>query len=170
MDFKELDDVREFMLEELDWSIEKDKVYYSAVFVPGVENDYLSLLRQAISEHDEEWLEQRLTEEYFKNTQERKTKKGVTQANVNKQDAAKRLAQNEFNKFYIRGVCRKALNHSNENVKIYRAKESSVKREESQKQIGEYVNANNLLENLRNEVEIDLPKIYSGLSVQTIEE
>lgn len=64
-------------------------------------------------------------------------------------NAAIILAQSEFNRFYIRGLCLRAINENIDTLKIYRARESSQKRPKSEAKIGTCINARELLEDIR---------------------
>lgn len=84
-------------------------------------------------------------------------------------NAATLLSQSEFNRFYIRGVCLEALDKGYENVEIYRARDSSWARPESEMLIGHNVKAQELLTDLRKNIGKQpnlLPDINSGLSVK----
>lgn len=166
MNFIELNDVRvrELMLEEFVYSKERNEVYLSNDFVAGVQDQYFTLIERAISKYDEEWLKNYLISGFF---MEQNVKSGRA---INKRHSAERLAQTEFNRFYTRGICRKALERGDENVEVYRARNSQSPDPKSQAQIGHQVKASQLLEELRNKpvFEIDFPRVSSGLSVKTI--
>ncbi len=69
--------------------------------------------------------------------------------------AAETLAEGEFNRFYIRGVCRAVLANEQHEVEVYRAKAVAQPRPESQAKIGTRVNAATLLDDLRHNVGVD---------------
>ena len=84
-------------------------------------------------------------------------------------NASTLLSQSEFNRYYIRAICLKAITAGEEFVTIYRARESSWSRPESEARIGAKILAKELLEDLRNSIGIEpklLPEINSGLSVE----
>jgi hypothetical protein len=81
------------------------------------------------------------------------------------------LAEGEFNRFYIRGLCRHAIKEKISDLIIYRAKAVSSPRSESQAKIGTSINAEALLRDLQKHQGVDtalgLPAgPNSGLSVK----
>lgn len=89
----------------------------------------------------------------------------------NPSNASTLLSQNEFNRFYIRAICLEAIEKNDEKVEIYRARESSWSRSESEALIGRIVDANELLADLRENIGKTpklLPVFNSGLSVKLI--
>jgi hypothetical protein len=80
-------------------------------------------LRDAAAHHDDDWLAQRLVEEAMELDRKRQERgDGVYWRFVNITYAARQAAENEFNKLYIRGVCRFAIQSGIEQVEVYRAK------------------------------------------------
>ena len=81
------------------------------------------------------------------------------------------LAEGEFNRFYIRALCKFAI-YNNKKIRVYRAKTVSNPRIESEEKIGQILDANCLLNDLRQNVGIDtflgLPSVNSGLSIEII--
>lgn len=80
------------------------------------------------------------------------------------------LAEGEFNRFYMRGVCKYALEQNIHNVKVYRARESLNHRATSDHLIGKMLSAESLLNDLRMNTGCDTalglpPGPNSGLSV-----
>lgn len=80
--------------------------------------------------------------------QRRKPKGGYTLALVPR-TAAQIIAEGELNRFYIRGVCRAAIDDGSEEVVVYRAKWVENPRHESLALIGKRVSAGALLDDLR---------------------
>jgi len=80
------------------------------------------------------------------------------------------LAESEFNRFYIRGVCLRALGLGYTHVIVYRARPSSQPRPESEALIRQPFPAEALLRDLRAssgvETALGLPSVNSGLSVK----
>jgi hypothetical protein len=106
------------------------------------------------------------------NSQEQKrTRNGGTTLAKVPITAPDTLAEGEFNRFYIRGLCRRAIEEQIPNLVIYRAKEVSNPRPESEEKIGKSISAQTLLTDLRTHLGIDtvlgLPAgPNSGLSVK----
>lgn len=64
-------------------------------------------------------------------------------------DATTRLAEREFHRFYIRGLCLRALDQGVESLVIYRARPADPGRAPSDAMIGVRIAASSLLEDLR---------------------
>ena len=59
------------------------------------------------------------------------------------------LAEGEFNRFYLRAICNRAINEGFTNIRIYRGKRVNSPRSESEAKIGQLVEVSKLLEKLR---------------------
>lgn len=99
------------------------------------------------------------------------TRKGTAYTKAVSSNAHETLAEGEFNRFYIRAVCLRALQEGFANVRVHRAKNVSDPRSESQTKIGELIRAETLLNDLRSNIGVDsslgLPSgPNSGLSVE----
>src|SRR5690606_25127289 len=85
--------------------------------------------------------------------------------------AAHGLAEGEFNRFYMRGLCRLAIEAHLGSLVVYRAKPVMVPRYDSEQKIGTEVSPSQLLIDLRTHIGVDtalgLPNgPNSGLSVR----
>jgi hypothetical protein len=79
------------------------------------------------------------------------------------------LAEGEFNRFYLRGLCQRAIEAGGPAIEIYRARASVTPRPESEAMIGRHLDADKLLVDLREHVGVDTalglpPGPNSGLS------
>ncbi len=70
-------------------------------------------------------------------------------------NAHETLAEGEFNRFYIRGLCRRAIDEGLSALEVYRAKEVRDPRPESQNMIGKSLDPSQLLNDLRTQIGID---------------
>lgn len=163
---------REFMLDELARDLAAGTVYISSRLSETGRTDYEQLLREAITNRDETWLAEGLRAHGRMNTTEsrRTPRGGVTTAKV-PINAPETLAEGEFNRFYARGVCRRALEDGIPEVVVYRAKPVENPRPESQAMIGSRVDARALLDDLRTHQGVEPalrlpPGPNSGLSVR----
>jgi hypothetical protein len=59
------------------------------------------------------------------------------------------LAEREFHRFYIRGLCRRAIAQGVQNLVIYRARPTELGRKSSDAMVGVQITASSLLEDLR---------------------
>lgn len=152
--FLELDDItRAFMRNELDRDVCGPTV--SKCFTSRGHGDYPALLGAALAGHDAAWLIAELQQH-----------DRMTETPVN---AAERFGGTEFNRYYVRAVCRRALAHRSNEVKVYRARESSSKRSGSEKLIDGLQPATTLLDDLRTNREgtaMGIALVTSGLSVR----
>lgn len=157
--FLELDEAtRAFMLEELDLDLAvHGQSYESKILTERGALDYLDLMRAAITLHDEVWLTDRLNEEQ--------------RVSVKPVDAAWRLSRTEFNRYYIRAICRRASAHGSNTVFPYRAFESKVQRVDSSEMQNRPHPAPRILANLRGKAasgdpESDLGRVASGMTAR----
>lgn len=109
--------------------------------------------------------------EEFENRTSRTTGK-VTTVRV-PATAADSLAEGEFNRLYIRALCRRALAAGQSTVEVYRARASSNPRPESEALIGTRLDARRVLNDLREHVGVDAALgvpggVNSGLSVRLV--
>lgn len=157
--FLELDDeVRGFMQEEIHRDLtEFGRLYESKSLTPTGNADYALLMQEAAKFHDEVWLADRLNE--------------AGRVNIEPEGAALRLARTEFNRYYIRAVCRRAEAHDATTVVPYRARLSSSRRSTSEELSSEPQFAPRILANLRGraingDAESKLGQVNSGLTAR----
>lgn len=155
------------MLQEVQEDVDQERLFKSTRFnETGVER-YLNLLQEAIRKGDEHTLETALTNQgCFATVELKQGKRAKVPSN-----AAQLFAQSEFNRYYIRAVCRLCLMSEIEQVEVYRARESSWSRPESEAKIGKSIVAKDLLEDLRLAIGAApklLPEVNSGLSIRII--
>jgi hypothetical protein len=163
---------RQFMLEEIDQDIAEGKLYYSPRLSAAGKQQYPDLLRNAARSGTDESLAGELrTQGRLNATEERRKPKGGTTIAQVPVTAPETLAEGEFNRFYARGLCRRALAQQIESVVVYRAKEVVNPRAESVALIGTSLPAKQLLDDLRANIGTDTalglpPGPNSGLSVK----
>jgi hypothetical protein len=164
------DETRRHMVAELDHDLEANTLYtgkYLSDF--GVER-YPELLRDALNKGTDDSLAAALGEPgLFETTyQKRKPSGGFAPAKV-PHTAPVTLAEGEFNRFYLRGLCQRVVATGGHEVEIYRARGSLSPRPESEAMIGMRLDAMSLLADLREHVGVDTalglpPGPNSGLS------
>jgi hypothetical protein len=166
------DKTRRFMLEEVEHDIASDQLYISPRLNPQGRAAYPNLLKEAIESQDDSWLAQQLRFGGMMNPMEqrRKPKGGYTMVRV-PVTAPDTLAEGEFNRFYIRALCRRAAEEGKSELEIYRAKAVMQPRSDSQAKLGTKINATALLNDLRISIGVDTalglpPGPNSGLSVK----
>jgi hypothetical protein len=168
-----LDDItRRFMLEEIEMDAASGNLYLSPRLSSQGQAVYTALLKEAVEANNDSWLADRIRAGSLLNLteQRRKPKGGYTTVNV-PVTAADTLAEGEFNRFYARGLCRRAIEEGRASVEVYRTKAVSLPRPDSQAKIGTRINVEALLRDLRTHPGVDtalgLPNgPNSGLSVK----
>ncbi len=144
--YENLDDnTRQFMQREVELDISKGALYISTrLNQQGIEL-YPSLLKDAIKSHDDAWLAAELRRLGCMNAFEKRKGKQV-RVPITAPDT---LAEGEFNRFYVRGLCVRAAEDNIPEVEVYRGKEVNQPRPESEAMIGKAISAKRLLEDLR---------------------
>lgn len=163
---------RGLMAQELSRDLDQDTMYYSPRLRTDRHGDWTGLLRQAMESHDEDWLASQLGSSGWVVETESYTTSGVTRERRVPSYAHEMIAHGAFNHYYIRGVCARAAADGLQ-IEIYRAKEVSSPRAESEARIGERLDPGETLETLRNlhEDDTSLPVPSgpnSGLSVRVV--
>ena len=162
---------RRLMSEEVERDVSNGNLYMSKRFNDAGEQGYVSLLREAIDEHDDSWFADELrNRNYINDREQRRTKNGYTMVKV-PHTAPDTLAEGEFNRFYVRGLCRKAVEDGISEVEVYRGKDVSQPRPESEAMLGTRFSAEDLLEDLRQSPGVEPalglpPGPNSGLTVR----
>ena len=168
--FRDLDEAtRKFMLKEIEHDFSLNRIYRSNRLTDEGSELWVNLLKEAAQSHDEIWLAQALDARRAIKMQEPRTTRGNTTMVKVPANAAHTLVEGEFNRFYIRGLCQRAINEGTVEVYVYRAKHSAQPRDESTKLIGKTFHPKALLEDLRNSIGVDAvlglpPGPNSGLS------
>lgn len=163
---------RQLMLDELEQDVAAGRLYISPRLSERGQSDYEALLQAAIESGDDVSFADGLRSRgrMSPTEQRRKPRGGLTTAKV-PVTAPETLAEGEFNRFYARGLCRRALEDGVNELVVYRAKEVRDPRPESEAMIGTRIDARALLEDLRTHPGIEPalglpPGPNSGLSVR----
>lgn len=165
--------IRKLMLEEIERDIKEGSIYLSPRLKQEHHDTYIKHLKDSVISGNDGSLAIFISKDgCLKKYEQRKTKNGLHEVSV-PINAHITLAEGEFNRFYIRGVCRKAI-ELGKNVKIYRAKNVDNPRMESESLIGKILDPKSVLSYLRGNIGVDttlgIPAgPNSGLSVCIIE-
>jgi hypothetical protein len=164
-------ETRKYMLDEMELDQGERKLYLSDRLAPRAREKYPDLLREAITTHNEDWLASQLRLHGGTNAMESYTRNGKSFERQVPVNAIETLAEGEFNRYYLRGLCRRAVANREGPVVIYRAKSVSQPRAESERKIGTTVEPESLLRDLREHIGVDLalglpPGPNSGLSAK----
>ena len=173
LNYENLDaSTRSFMLSEVDLDLSHDKLYMSPRLNELGAQNYVSLLKEAIEHHDDAWLAEQLRNRgYMKENEQRKNQDGgFTTVRVPK-TAPDTLSEGEFNRYYARGLCVRAIDEGIDQVEVYRGKPVSPSRPESEALLGKRVSAEALLNDLRESIGVEPalglpPGPNSGLTVR----
>ncbi|MHB8240944.1 MAG: hypothetical protein ACYDHN_03040 [Solirubrobacteraceae bacterium] len=164
------DETRRHMVAEMEHDLAANTLYTGKYLSSFGAERYPDLLRDALNEGTDDSLAAALAEPgLFEITyQKRKPSGGFAPAKV-PHTAPVTLAEGEFNRFYLRGLCQRVLADGGHEVEIYRARESLSPRLESEAMIGKHLDAASLLADLREHVGVDTalglpPGPNSGLS------
>jgi hypothetical protein len=169
-----LDDrTRMFMVEEIDLDIAKKVLYLSPWLTERGRHDWPEMLRDAATSGTDATLaaEIPLYRRLAQTAQRRKPKgAGVTMYQV-PHTAPDTMAEGEFNRFYVRALCRRALEDKIDGLIVYRAKAVAIPRQGSEEKIGTFVDPASILSDLRTSPGVEPalgmpPGPNSGLTVK----
>lgn len=168
MNYEHLDArTRQYMIKEVDLDISRGALYISPRLNPQGLEKYQSLLTEAIQSHEDAWFADQLRRtNCMKITEKRRSstvKVPIT--------APETLAEGEFNRFYMRALCVRAIEDGISEVVVCRGKEVSQPRSESEAMIGKRKLAKILLEDIRKSPGVEPalglpPGPNSGLTVR----
>jgi hypothetical protein len=170
LEYKNLDDLtRKEMANELAADVADSDVYESPRLNEKGRKRWSALLGEAAAKHDDSWLAQKLRAESLLSAQETATRNGKVIVKSVPVTAPDTLAEGEFNRLYIRGLCLRAIAAGIKSVIVYRARASEHPRPGSEAMIGTKLDPTALLEDLRKskgKYPSVLPDVNSGLSVR----
>ncbi|MGY2463090.1 hypothetical protein [Vreelandella sulfidaeris] len=172
LNYRNLDEsTRSQMVEEIDRDIEGGTLYISPRLNDEGVQQWPSILKEAARFHDDAWLADNLLElRILRSHEERKKPKGGTTIAKIPVTANETLAEGEFNRFYARGVCQRAIKEKKGAVLVYRARHSNNPRSESVVMEGKFFDPNVLLNDIRSSPGVETalgmpPGPNSGLSI-----
>lgn len=124
---------RRCMLEEIDLDIQAGTVYISRFLNPEGCARWPIILRQAAETGDDDSLAQAIVSDQCLHDryEKRKPKGGTTWSDV-PYTAPQTMGEGEFNRYYARGLCRRAIDEGVMELEVYRAKSVAQPRFESQ--------------------------------------
>lgn len=160
-------EIRQLMIQEMDHD---DKNLYESTNLNAQGRvAWCQLLKDAIANHSDDWLANELVRQRLLNSHYLRQGKPVAMP----KDAHTKLAEGEFNRFFMRGICMKAIQLGAPAVVGYRARASLNSRPESIAIVGKKFAPQELLDRLRSTIGTDTPFGYpgsanSGLSVALI--
>jgi hypothetical protein len=173
LELADLDErTRILMASEVERDAATGRLYLSGRLSPSGQHRYPDLLRSATHSGDAESLASALRQPGLMNAREiSHSKTGKPYEKAVPATAAETLAEGEFNRFYLRGLCLRAIEDGIPSLEIYRAKAVLNPRPDSIARIGQGVDPRYLLEDLRMNPGVDTalglpPGPNSGLSAR----
>ncbi|AOO84503.1 hypothetical protein [Bosea vaviloviae] len=173
LNYEDLDEeTRRLMVEEIEIDIASDKIYRSSYLGQRSQGNWPDYITEAARSGSDDSLARQLRVPGALNqtTQRRLATGRVISAKV-PNNAAEVLAESEFNRYYARGLSRKAIQNEIPRLQVYRAKRVMNPRPESEEKIGLLVDPATLLIDLRGSIGVEPalgvpPGPGSGISVR----
>ena len=166
------EETRRLMVEEVEFDISGPGLYLSSYCNPNGRDLWPELLREAARAGSDATLEAALQAKkcFLSHAQRRKPKGGYTMVAV-PVTAAQTLAESQFNTYYMRALARRAVAESRSLV-VYRAKYVEIPRSESERMIGTTLDAQSVLEALRETKGVNpptgIPLPNTGITVKLV--
>lgn len=155
LDYLSLDqDTRASMATEVGLDNSNTSLYVSPRLNPQGVLEWPELLLAAVNSGTDDTLATEIISRGLLKTHEESQRNGTPYIKKVPVTAATTLAEGEFNRFYLRGVAVRGLVESRE-IEIYRGRESSNPRAESQALVGKRLSAGELLDDLRSHIGVD---------------
>lgn len=174
MRLKNLDEsTRRFMRIEVQQDISTNSLYISPRLTTKGRYDYQELLLDAVANGNPHSLSQALGAPGRLKTMETANRRGKVYTKKVPSNAAETLSEGEFNRFYARGLCARAIAENISGVRVYRAKEVANPRSSSMSMVGEVLDPATLLDDLREHIGVEPalglpPGPNSGLSIELL--
>lgn len=157
LDYRNLDDrTREFMISEIDLDVVNQDMYISPRLTTVGKEDWPNLIRTAAQSHSDGWLADQLTGTgRIADTEKRKKKDGSYSEVQVPHTAPETLSEGEFNRYYARGLCLRAIDDGIDRVIVYRAKAVENPRSSSEAKIGSEYDPEAILADLRTAIGVE---------------
>ncbi len=125
---------------------------------------WVELFNSAVRSHDDDWLAAEIVTRGLMKNREQYTRAGTQYwRNINIPHSAQMLAEGEFNRYYLRGLCVRAQSEGQPHLIVYRGRESARPRPESEAKIGTIVSADELLAALRSNDFVSIEESAFGI-------
>lgn len=140
---------RTHMAAEVEHDVATGNLYYSRWFTSAGHDAYPPLLMEAATQFDDDWLAAELSAPgMFELDHVKATPSGGTTVAKVPRTAPQTFAEGEFNRFYLRGLCLRAIDEG-KSIEAYRAKAVKSERSESAMLLGTRFDPARLLADLR---------------------
>lgn len=171
--YEDLDDeTRRFMIEEIEMDMASDRIYLSSYLSQRAQGNWPELLMDAAKYGNDDTLTASVSGNgSFNATTTRVTKNGKSFTAKVPYNAAEVLSESEFNRYYCRGLSRRALEAGLLRLQVYRAKQVASPRPESEEKIGLLCDPSVLLIDIRSSSGVETalgipPGPGSGITVR----
>ncbi len=145
-----IEPVRSLMLVEIGTDHSASTLYITERLSQKGKSEYPDLLKTSAQHHNDTWLAREISLNGRLNTHEPRKKPTGGYSTVRVPVTAhETLAEGEYNRFYIRGLCGHAINMGVTHLAVYRAKHVTNPRSQSEALIGSLIPAYELREDLR---------------------
>lgn len=163
---------RRHALAELDQDLASGDFHASERLRPTAIAEYQRDLHEAIRYYDDRWLEERASD-LLVDFEHRRTRSGGQTTAKLPDMAARMLTEGDFNRYYMRGLARRAIEEGRHVIEVYRARLSMEPRTESAQLEGNRLPAQDVLQYLRGQSVTDpavtaLGRPNSGLSIRLV--
>jgi hypothetical protein len=150
-DFKNLDEkTRIAMVEAIEEASLTGNIYPSTRFNQKGKDQWLALLTLAARSHNEHWLAYQLESGgMMKDFEGAHTPSGGYTTKHVPHSGAETIAEGQFNRFYILGLCKRARDEGISHLTVYRAKKSLKPRPESEALLGSYISVDEIENQLK---------------------
>lgn len=167
------EEIRDRMAEEINTDLNGRAPDFSMRLTEIGRQKFAELLLEAVSSHDDRWLTIQLNGRgLIKRTETRRRRSGGFSEVKVPDTAAETLSEDVFNRYYVRALCKFAIENGIEEVEVYRAKHVKTPRSSSRRLIGQRFSVHDLLQHVltagSNAIIPQGPN--SGLSVRLVRE
>ena len=146
---------RKMMIDEINYDILRGSIYLSNYLTDDGKLEWASLLMQAAATGSDDTLAHQLqTNGHIRQLAERRTKNGMSMVRV-PHSAHETMAEGEFGRYYVRGLCRRAIADGIATLVVYRAKAVMQPRLGSEEKIGTHIDPKIILTDLRETVGVE---------------
>jgi len=169
-EFRNLDETtRKIMLDEFDNDFKINNWYVSPRLNSNGIKEFPNLIKKAFKDGTEETFTNSIKPIIHLNEIEMSSRNGNPYQKRVPVNASKVLGESEFNRYYMIALSKRALNE-NKSIRVYRGRESSRPRPESEALIGKNLNPEETLNKLKDIINIDaqIPEPNSGITLELI--
>jgi hypothetical protein len=172
-EFRNLDEAtRGDMVAAIDQASQSGNIYFSTRFNSAGTEKWVPLLREAAEKHNEHWLAFQIqAQTLMRESEGAKTPLGGYTTKHVPHTAAETIANGQFNRFYMLGLCIRAKRENAVSVRVYRAKTSLEPRSASEALVDTLQPVDNMISDLQDRAaSLKHPLLgpNSGLSVELV--